>query len=255
VRFLLLHSIVIKPGLETVDPHGAVGRYRESLQARQTDVIGKRILVFGYGGRFDTGVELLEAGAGFVALCDRFARPDDRHNAGLMTRYGAYMGPGERAPRPNPQVMQLVEADVRALPAPEEGARFDLVLSNSVYEHVEDAAGVTRALAAWTKPSGLHIHFVDLRDHFFEYPFEMLKFSEPTWRRLLNPTSNHNRLRLWEYRTIFEAHFGHVDIDVLARDQAAFERALPGLRPEFVSGNPAEDSVTLIRIAAWQPLH
>ena len=33
------------------------------------------------------------------------------------------------------------------------------------------------------------------------------QYSELTWRRYLNPTSNHNRLRLWDYRRIFEGNF------------------------------------------------
>ena len=83
VRFMLLRSMIIKPGLETVDPQGAVLRYLEVLKSKRISLRGKRVLVFGYGGRFDIGVGLLGAGAGYVALCDRYARPDDRHNASV----------------------------------------------------------------------------------------------------------------------------------------------------------------------------
>jgi hypothetical protein len=254
VRFMLLRSLVIRPGLETLDPAGAVDRYLDVLRSTDLSLRGRRVLVFGYGGRFDIGIGLLEAGADYVALCDRYAPPDDRHNASIQRRYPAYITLNRNAPRPNPHRMGLIEDDVRALGPTEEGARFDLVISNSVYEHVEDASGITRALAALTKPDGSHIHFVDLRDHYFQYPFEMLKFTEKTWRRFLNPTSNHNRLRLRDYREIFLAHFAHVEVEVLARDEAAFERARPRIRGEFVSGNSAEDPVTLIRITARQPL-
>ncbi len=240
-RFMLLRSMIIRPGLETVDPAGAVRRYLEVLQSRRMSLKGRRVLVFGYGGRFDIGVGLLGAGASYVALCERFARPDARHNLSLQRRYAEYIGTVRGAPRPNPRYMQLVEADVRALPCPEPSLRFDFVVSNSVYEHVDDVAGVTKALAGWTKPDGIHIHFVDLRDHYFKYPFEMLTFSERNWRRFLNPTSNHNRLRVWDYRRIFEANFSEVNIDTFARDESAFERVRPRLRPEFVSGNAAED--------------
>ena len=67
--------------------------------------------------------------------------------------------------------------------------------------------GITHALAGLTAAGGLNIHFVDLRDHFFRYPFEMLHYSEAAWRRWLNPTSNHNRYRVWDYRRVFEAAF------------------------------------------------
>jgi SAM-dependent methyltransferase len=255
VRFLLLRSMFIKPGLETEDPQGAARRYIDVLQSAERRLVGSRVLVFGYGGRFDIGVALLEAGATAIALCDPHARPDNGHNAALLGRHPVYSSPGKDGPRPNPDHIQLIEADVRALPPPEPSQRFDLVISNSVYEHVDDAAGITRALARWTRPDGFHIHFVDLRDHYFKYPFEMLKFSEGTWRRFLNPTSNHNRLRLWEFRQIFESHFASVEVAVLARDNAAFERARLRIRPEFLSGDPEDDAATLIRITAQTPMH
>jgi hypothetical protein len=129
----------------------------------------------------------------------------------------------------------------------------DIVVSNSVYEHLEDVDDITRALARLTHPDGLHIHFVDLRDHFFRYPFEMLHYSDNVWRRWLNPTSNHNRLRLWDYRRVFEGAFRQVEIEVLGRDDAAFDRARARIRPEFTSGNREEDAATLIRIVASQP--
>ena len=254
VRFMLLRSMIIKPGLETVDAAGAVARYIDVLESMHLGLHGRRVLVFGYGGRFDIGVDLIESGAAHVGLCDRYASPDDRHNEALWRVHPTYITHHPGGPRPKPPRMQLIQGDIRTLPVPPSRERFDLVISNSVYEHVDDAAGITRALAKWTATDGVHIHFVDLRDHFFKYPFEMLKFSKRTWTLLLNPTSNHNRLRLWDYRDIFSSSFGQVQIDVLGRDDHAFSMAKAHIRPEFVSGNPTEDATTLIRIAARRPL-
>lgn len=252
-RFLLLRSLIITPGLETVDPAAAVSRYQQVLESDHHTLERKRILVFGYGGRFDIGVGLLNAGAAHVALCDRFARPDDNHNRALLAPYGRYLEADGTRPRPRAEFMELIEADVRRIEPPAAGLRYDAVISNSVYEHLDDAEGITRALASWTAPNGVQIHFVDLRDHYFKYPFEMLRYSEDTWRRWLNPTSNHNRLRVWDYRRIFESYFQKVDIKILERDEIGFGRIRPHLRPEFVSGNNEEDSVTLVQIAARQP--
>jgi hypothetical protein len=124
-----------------------------------------------------------------------------------------------------------------------------------VYEHLDDVEGITGALARLTKPDGIQIHFVDLRDHFFKYPFEMLRFSESTWRNWLNPSSNHNRYRLWDYQRVFESCFGEVEIEVLDREEEAFRKLMPHIRSEFVSGNPNEDAVTLIRVTASKPLN
>jgi hypothetical protein len=95
---------------------------------------------------------------------------------------------------------------------------------------------------------------VDLRDHYFKYPFEMLRFSENTWRRWLNPSSNHNRYRLWDYRRAFQACFADVEVEIISREEEAFRKALPHLRPEFVSGDINEDAVSGIQVVASRPL-
>jgi hypothetical protein len=156
--------------------------------------------------------------------------------------------------RPRPEWMTLLESDIRDVHASGKLDPVDVVISSSVYEHLEDVEGITRALAGLTRPDGIQIHYVDLRDHFFKYPFEMLRFSEGTWRRWLNPSSNHNRYRLWDYRRAFQACFEHVEIEVLSSEEEAFRNVMPHLRPEFVSGNMAEDAVGVIQVVASKPL-
>lgn len=252
VRFLLLRSLVIEPGLETRDPQAAVQRYADVLAERGDSLQGKRVMVFGYGGRFDIGVGLLEAGVDSVVLCEKYAPPDDAHNRALLPRYEAHLRlDGERV-RPRDERITLLEADIRDV-RPGEISPVDLIISNSVYEHLDDVEGITRALAALTSADGLHIHFVDLRDHFFKYPFEMLCYSKSVWYGWLNPSSNHNRYRLWDYRRVFEASFSGVDILVRGRDEAQFQRVRSRIRPEFLSGNVEDDSVTMIRVVASQP--
>ncbi|MCL4528850.1 MAG: methyltransferase domain-containing protein [Chloroflexi bacterium] len=252
-RFLLLRSLVIRPGLETTDPQAAVSRYVDLLNGRRQTLEGQRVLVFGYGGRFDIGIGLLESGAGHVVLCDKFAPPDEPHNAALLEKYPAHLFLDEYADGPRPKRMTLLQADIRDVHLADDFPPLDVVVSSSVYEHLDDVDGITRALASLTKPDGIQIHFVDLRDHFFKYPFEMLSYSEKTWYGWLNPTSHHNRSRLWDYRRVFEKYFDVIEIEVTARDEAAFEKARPRIRPEFISGNIQVDSVTLIRVLASKP--
>jgi catechol 2,3-dioxygenase-like lactoylglutathione lyase family enzyme len=252
-RFLLLHSLVIRPGLETNDPEAAVRRYVDILSLRGDTLRDQRVMVFGYGGRFDVGVALLKAGAGHVVLCEKYAPPDDLHNAALLGEYENFLFSDHGKPRPRRERMTLLQADIREVQRSAEFPALDLVVSSSVYEHLEDVEGSTRSLAALTRPDGLHIHYVDLRDHFFKYPFEMLSYSEKTWRAWLNPTSNHNRFRLWDYRRVFEKYFEGVEIQVLQRYEDAFLRAQPRIRPEFTSGNLPDDSVALIQILASRP--
>lgn len=253
VRALLLRNIIIQPGLETSNPFAAVQRYEAVLSKRRRSFQGKRVLVFGYGGRFDIGFGLLKAGASHVILCDKYAPPDEAHNLQMFAAEDKYFAVESNGLRPRPEWITLLEADIREVRSSKRLEPVDIVISSSVYEHLEDVEGITRALAGFTRPDGIQIHYVDLRDHFFKYPFEMLRFSETTWRRWLNPSSNHNRYRLWDYRRVFEACFEHVEIEILSSEEEAFHKVMPRLRPEFVSGNILEDAVGVIQVVASQP--
>jgi SAM-dependent methyltransferase len=250
-RFLLRRGLVIRPGLETREPASAVARYRETLAARGASLAGKHVLVFGYGGNFAVGAELLRVGARRVVLLDRFAPPDDRRNRELIHEYPDYFFLHGDQVRTNDAFITLIHDDVKNLVGKIEP--FDVVVSSSVYEHLDDVDGLTAALAALTAPNGIHIHYVDLRDHYFKLPFAMLQFSERTWKTWLNPTSNLNRFRLRDYRRVFETYFSNVEIAVLERDPEAFARARSRIRPEFLTGDDAHDTVTLIEVVAASP--
>jgi hypothetical protein len=254
VRTLLLRNIIIHPGLETDNPFAAVKRYVDVLAERGLSFHGKRVLVFGYGGRFDIGFGLLQAGTAHVILCDKYAPPDEAHNRRMFSAEEKYFLMDNKGLRPRPEWITLLEADIRDGNMTRGIEPVDFVISSSVYEHVDDVEGITRALAGLTKVDGLQLHYVDLRDHFFKYPFEMLRFSEGTWRRWLNPATNHNRYRLWEYRSAFKACFEQVEIKVLTREEDAFRKLLPRIRPEFVSGRMDEDAVGVVLVIASKPL-
>ena len=254
VRTFLLRGWFIRPGIETSNPSAAVQRYVDVLSARGRFFRDNRVLVFGYGGRFDVGFSLLKEGASHVILCDKYAPPDEPHN---LRRFGAeqkYFFVEKSGIRPRKEWMTLIQTDIRDARVREEIEPVDIVLSSSVYEHLEDVEGITRALTDLTKPDGIQVHYVDLRDHFFKYPFEMLRFSESTWRKWLNPSSNHNRYRLWNYRTAFEACFGKVKIDILTHEEETFRKLRPFIRPEFISVNMEEDAATTVRVVVSHPL-
>ena len=253
VRALLLRSWIIRPGLETSNPFEAVQRYVDALSKRGLSFKNKRVLVFGYGGRFDTGFGLLNEGASHVVLCDKYAPPDEMHNRRLFSTEKKYFIAEKNKFNPRTEWITLLQADIRDVLARRLVEPVDMVVSSSVYEHLDDVEGVTSALAALTKPDGIQIHFVDLRDHFFKYPFEMLRFSRETWINWLNPSTNHNRYRLWNYRSAFESCFEHVDIEILTREVEALQRIMPHIRPEFISGNMEDDAAATIRVFASKP--
>jgi hypothetical protein len=254
VRTLLLRSIIIQPGLETNNPFAAIQRYVDVLSKHGRSFHGKRVMIFGYGGRFDIGFGILKEGAAHVILCDKYAAPDESHNHRMFGAEEKYFFMEQKGLRPRPEWMTLLEADIREIAASGSVEPVDIVISSSVYEHLDDVEGITESLARLTQPDGIQIHYVDLRDHFFKYPFEMLRFSENTWRRWLNPSSNHNRYRLWDYRRVFQACFARVEIEILSREEQAFRKLLPHIRREFISGNIEEDAVGLIQVVASKPL-
>ena len=249
-RFLLKRRWIIRPGLESSDPFAAVEQYMAGVTAGGKSLIGKRVLVFGYGGRFAVGVELLRRGAAHVVLCDHFVLLDKERNLELLPGYAEYLVAENDNVRPRAEFITLLHGDIREESIQKQIAEVDVVLSTSVYEHLDDVQGITHALAKLTAPNGFHLHFVDLRDHFFKYPFEMLTFSESTWRNFLNPTSNLNRFRLKDYREVFHEYFSKVEIKILERLEPEFRLARSRIRPEFLTGDEAIDSVGLIQVLA-----
>lgn len=249
-RFLLKRRWIIRPGLESSDPFAAVEQYMSGVTASGKSLIGKRVLVFGYGGRFAVGVELLRRGAAHVVLCDHFVLLDKERNLELLPVYPEYLVGENDNVRPRAEYITLLHGDIREDAIQKQITEVDVVLSTSVYEHLDDVKGITNALAKLTASNGFHLHFVDLRDHFFKYPFEMLTFSEGVWRNFLNPTSNLNRFRLGNYREVFDAYFRKVEIKILERLEPEFRAIRARIRPEFLTGDEAVDSVGLIQVIA-----
>lgn len=252
-RFLLKHRWIIRPGLESSDPLAAVDQYILALEKQGRSINGQRILVFGYGGRYAVGLELLKRGAAHVVLCDHFIALDESRNLELWPRYEGYLSMVNGAVIPNPSHVTLVHGDICNHETQKKISTVDFVMSTSVYEHLDNVNGITQALMNLTAPHGAHLHFVDLRDHYFKYPFEMLVFSEKVWRNFLNPTSNLNRFRLPDYKRVFETYFNKVEIVVIQRNLAEFKAARPRIRPEFLVNDDEVDSVGLLYIVAESP--
>lgn len=252
-RFLLKRRWIIKPGLESSEPVAAVERYIQTLAGYGREVQGKRVMVFGYGGRFAVGVELLRRGAAHVVLCDHFVLLDNERNLELLPAYEQYLKLEQNEVRPRGEFITLLHGDIREESIQAQVADVDIVLSTSVYEHLDDVDGITGALAKLTSLQGVHLHFVDLRDHYFKLPFEMLKYSESVWRKFLNPTSNLNRFRLPDYQRVYAKYFQKADVVILERKAEEFRAVQSLVRPEFITGDVEVDSVTLISAILEEP--
>lgn len=242
----------IEPGLETRQPGAAADRYEERLHTLGKEFRGMKILILGYGGHYGLAVELLERGAKHIFLLDPYANPDHRANLRLAGDSCSYLNIEGNLVLPREEWITLIREEVDH----HNFAQYDpidLVFSWSVLEHISSLDQTIQALSKFTSSEGNHIHFVDVRDHFFKYPFEMLCYSEKVWRRYLNPPSNLNRLRVWDYEALFSRYFNHVEIEILKQDLDSFNKAKTRVRAEFLSGDESRDSASRVLITASQP--
>lgn len=239
---------VIKAGVETMDPQVAVDHYLDYFAQAGIDFQKKSVMIFGYGGNVQIGCEFLRRGAGRVILCERQSLPYPKLTLELARKHPDYFVVTAGDIQPSSDRLAIVHEDIRVSAQQHTIEPVDLVLSRSVYEHLEDVENITRALAALTAKNGKQIHFIDLRDHYFQYPFEMLTFSSTVWKKWLNPSSNLNRFRIADYRAVFEKWFSFVKIDVVESEPGAFSRAKDRIKQNFLSGNDKNDSATLITI-------
>lgn len=106
-------------------------------------------------------------------------------------------------------IIYLIE-DARQLSLAE--GSIDLVNSNNTFEHIypeilipilADFKRVTN------KHHGVMSHFIDMSDHFAHFDktitvYNFLQFSEEKWKRLDNSLQPQSRLRISEYKTIYE---------------------------------------------------
>lgn len=87
-----------------------------------------------------------------------------------------------------------------------ETSSVDLVVSNSVFEHLPDVDAVLAELARITRSGGHGVHGIDTVDHRWYgdpslHPYEFLTIDSN--ERIVHGC---NRLRLFEYRPLFERH-------------------------------------------------
>jgi hypothetical protein len=181
---------------------------------------GKRVVELGSGWYPVLPFLLLEAGARDVITVDlnrHYSVRRIREAAAAVLPHTAH-GPAREALRGSAASGRLPEA-VRYYPrtgiqslAPEVLKGTDLALSRFVLEHVrpEDLEEIQSASHRWMNPDGLWIHAVSSSDHRAHsdsslHLVDFLRYSEEEWRKLGgNRYAYHNRLRLPQYRQLFE---------------------------------------------------
>ena len=249
INALLQKGIFMKPGLETGEPKAALSQYLKILEKQNFSIEGKTCLLFGYGGYFALACMLLEKGAAHVILCDKYAYPY-KENLTLLPKYKKYLKYKYNQIIPHSDFITLHHADIKEYYP---SNAIDVILSMSVFEHLQNVKDTVQALSALTNSQGIHIHFIDLRDHYFKYPFEMLCYSEQTWHKWLNPSSHLNRYRMQDYQSIFESYFLDIQIKILERNLEEFQAIHSRIDKKFLTGDDNLDSVTNLLIIAKKP--
>ena len=251
--WLLKHGWIIKPGLETISPQQAAERYSSHLGEHHLTLKGMRVMVFGYGGNLSIAAWLLSAGARHVVLVERAGLPKKYDLDEIAKQFPQFFSKYSDGFKIDPQYISIFHYDINALAKENTFSPVDLVLTSSVYEHLEQPEVITHALAQLIDNGGSHLHFIDLRDHYFTYPFEMLCHSQSVWRTWLNPTSNLNRYRITDYLTLFKKYFLDVHLITEAADLPNFTKCKGRIRSEFLSGNDEMDCITQICLVASKP--
>ena len=239
IDFMLDHGLYLKPGADTSEPERVARRYEREVAGLGAPLEGRSVCFVGYGGSIGIGLHLLEQGATRVILQDPFAPERSSRNQGierdLRRRHG--------------NCLEIVHEHLDAYAARHPGS-VDIIISNSVLEHVADIDRVVGACARLMSAEGLNLHYIDLRDHFFKYPFEMLCYSEQIWRQWLNASNNLNRLRILDYERAFACAFDDVRIEVISHLREEFRRTQVRIRNEFLTGDEAVDAAAHIRVEA-----
>jgi SAM-dependent methyltransferase len=241
---------VLPGNLSEIDPGKALSELNRRLERIGTDLKDKHILEVGSGRHARLAVQMLHAGADSVSLVDLYAvgLNDPVHRSMLLQDCAALgLGPDETLSR-----IELLNADFTSLAVPAPDLKADIVTSSAVLEHTHDPEHVLAACWQWLKPGGLTSHVIDLRDHVFETPFEMLTFSDQTWDRWLSPKGGYhlNRWRLPDYlEAMPAAGFVDVQYEVLDRDRHALQKVMPRLNERFAGLE--EDALSVLSVHVW----
>jgi len=212
-------------------------------------LLDESVLELGPGPSLGTAVLLACHGAR-VSVADRYlaAWDEDYHRPFYTALLGRLRAEHpDLSPDPILRVLEaaeFVEETVRGLPLGIEDLdavsadRFDVVLSNAVFEHVENVPRAFRILARITKPGGAGVHQVDFRDHRdFDRPLEYLTIPSRAFQKLFLDVAGECGNRWRPGAMQIEAE--RADFDVLSfegnmfADEAYLDDVLPRLAPEY----------------------
>jgi SAM-dependent methyltransferase len=264
--------------------------YRQNGSPERVDRAWGRVLELGPGEDFCVALRFLAAGAEHVSCVDRFefhVDPQwerevyrellgDLDDAG-RDRLARLVGPDGSLEAADARLEAIRGVGIEEAPARLRGARFDLIASVAVLEHVYDLEASFRAMDELLAPGGVMVHQVDLRDHGMfsgggRPALDFLTIRDPVYRLMTSHTGAPNRERAGRYRELLSAlgHEARVQvtnvggaredlnpyrerIDVDAPLAASIERLRPRMAPRFSPLTAEELATTGILIRSVKP--
>ncbi|MBK8969480.1 MAG: class I SAM-dependent methyltransferase [Saprospiraceae bacterium] len=144
--------------------------------------------------------------------------------------------------------IEYMVQDARRLPL--ETGSIDLVHSNNTFEHIypEILSGILQEFARVVRPGGLQSHFIDLSDHFAHFDrsisiYNFLRFSPAAWRWIDNSVQPLNRLRIPDYRKLYQTAEIPISEEQLRPGDIEMLRQVP-VHTFFQKNTDAENAVS-----------
>lgn len=224
-----------------LDPEPIVTAYQRLAREAGVAIRGTRVVELGCGAANGTGHEWIARFGGAWTGVEPFA-PFDAQLDAQIARDVSQRHPGGYAGRVD---------RVRDLDALESGSA-DLIVSNSVLEHVADPTACFRQCHRVLAPGGTMLHRVDYRDHFFKYPFHFLTFSQAVWDNFLDP-GDLPRHRLDDHLAALSCCGFEAEVVERGADPEALAAVAPFLDPAFASRNRDVLATTTASIVCRKP--
>lgn len=221
--------------------------YVDCFPTGLSHLTGRSILELGPGPHFGAALVMLCWGADRVTVADRFLVPFDAgYHIPLYKRLAALLQERGAAVSIDPisEVLRRREhaaAGLTIYSAPLEelsafgDSRFDITVSNAVFEHLFNPRAAIASLYKLTADCGMGLHQVDFRDHRdFSRPLEFLLEDERSFAVLFEKEFGQtgSRIRPFQMEAMFrDAGFGVVDFRVnLSTEPTYLENFVPRLR-------------------------
>lgn len=224
-----------KTNQNIVSPDGIVKSYIKCAKKAKLNLYNLNILEIGIGETNSTGYELIARFGGRFFAFDPFVTFDngaDKKSLELISKKHHLSKDYFKKKVTRISCLKNLKQD-----------SIDVVLSNSVLEHVSNIDKEIKELKQVLKTNGCMIHIVDYRDHFFKYPYHFLIFSNKTWNTFLNPGDLY-RYRLKDHCFAFKKNGYTVKILEEKTEKNKFEDIKLRIHPEFKKFSGKEISIT-----------